>query len=107
MIGVVAFESEAHRIVLLTPAGKNRDYDILCRSIWFHVAALGHPNKGMVVQFEIDRASDGSIEAVNVRLPELQPPHRFTGTRAGEAGAEPAAVLLSRAAAGSNVEVPR
>ncbi|MET4041761.1 hypothetical protein ABIC03_003452 [Bradyrhizobium sp. RT6a] len=105
IIGTVSFESEAYRLVLLTPAGKSRDHDVLCRSIWFHVAGLGHPHKGLIVEFEIDRSTDGGIEAINVRHPQLPPPIRFTGTRAGEAGAEPAAVLLSQAAAGNIPEV--
>ncbi|MGY2935996.1 cold shock CspA family protein [Bradyrhizobium sp. GM6.1] len=105
MIGVVAFESEAHRIALVTPSGKTRDYDILVRSVWFHVAGLGHPHKGLVVEFDIDDRVDGGFEAVNVRIPQLQPPHRHSGTRVGGDGAAPAAVLLSRAAAGNNPEV--
>lgn len=74
MVGRVSFESEAHRLVLLTPAGKTRAYDVICKSIWFHVAGMSHPHKGLIVEFDIDRASDGSFEAVNVRLPQLQPP---------------------------------
>lgn len=107
MVGRVSFESEAHRLVLLTPAGKTRAYDVICKSIWFHVAGMGHPHKGLIVEFDIDRASDGSIEAVSVRLPELQPPSTEPGyeTTCGSdgVGAVPAAVWTP--AAGNNPEV--
>lgn len=98
IVGQVAYQNAGRGFVLLTPLGKSREYDIYGRCIWFFVGGVGDPYTGMIVEFDVSRTQDGSIEAINVRHPKLQPPSAGINGLAAEAraGAAPAAALAQR-----------
>lgn len=87
IVGQVAYQNVGRGFVLLTPLGKTREYDIYGRDIWFLVGGVGEPYHGMIVEFDLGRTLDGSIEATNVRHPKLQPPQAGIDGREVEAGA--------------------
>ncbi len=71
MIGAVAYANASRRFALLTPVGKTRSHDIFAQEIWFHLAGIGFPIVGTIVEFEVSANRDGVVEAVNLKQFDL------------------------------------
>jgi cold shock CspA family protein len=99
MIGRVSFSSPERGIALITPSGCSRDHDLIASTAWFFVAGLGEPVQGQVIEFDLGRTRDGSIEAVNVRNPQLLPP-----AERAQAGAVPPTAVPTTPSAAVNPE---
>jgi hypothetical protein len=96
MQGQVSFVSESRRVVLITPIGKTRDYDVIAPDIWWSVNGLEPPFRGQLVEFDINTR----CEATDIRNTELQPPAAGMDTMP-PAGAGAGGGVVTQAAAGN------